>query len=929
MPNFPKLSGDLPEVLNPFNLRHYSLLAYWVYCRPTVFASYLYHAAPEVYQAKGLSKFLKTWRIPAYRNIYFMLPLALAFTLLWVGLAILLYKTITVQHNIGWVNRIAIAPNGQIAITASGDRALKVNVPAADSTLRVWDLRWGGHLHTLEGHQHSVTDVAITPDGKKAVSSSRDRTLKVWDIQQGVQLQHLGDHEDWVSSVALTPDGQRAISASGDKTLKIWDINTGKALNTLKGHTAPVLSVVVTPDGQRAISAGDDRTLKVWDITQARELYTLKGHTGGVTKIALAPNGQQVISASLDSTLKVWDIQQGRELYTLVGHKNSVTDVAVTPDGKQVVSASADRTLKIWDLAQGTLLNTLEGHKGWVTSLAITPDSQQVVSASSDHTVKVWDLRQAKALHTLKAHQTWVTAIAVLPNSPRLISGSFEGIPKLWSLQRGTQQPMLGFIGKIISLNLSFAVSLTLAVMLVAISIALLLASGLIAFGIAGDIAASTLIGFAGSMAFCLAFLMAERIAADPVLEEVYGAKNISIGLTVIFGIVLGFLVGIAFALSSRKAVAPFASVIFILVIGIIVGLIVACVVTESLSFKGRLLPGIRTVIAVSITFNWVVACGALRLPLYPVQFFMALFGRLRDQSHPVLWDELLVLPVPKTQALLRAHLRTSEREGLRRLVDVARNPFQRVWAQRTLQSHFHNVPAPLHFLYYLLTDQEFNTYLAAPVSQLDWQLLPTTRQLLLGELAHQRVDFSSSGLNQVAENCVWALTWIFRRRKQTPLTRLANLLYQLTYSKRVEDKNFLLKTDENIYANLSQYPGGMEIANSFEAMGKFLNYAQLSDLAMAKNAVLRLSVDEVSIRPTVLTTLLRLGEMAVQVRAYESASTSIEQLATLAQMTSTLGQLDKYVLEQVIVPEQAILRRIIRQWQGLVSQAVVNIDLD
>jgi WD40 repeat protein len=94
-------------------------------------------------------------------------------------------------------------------------------------------------------------------------------------------------------TVAVTPDGRWAISASTDRTLKIWDIaplrdqgkagsNTGLTggdeLCTLTNYTEVVLAIAVTPDceaspessaggGWRIISASADCTLKVWDIS--------------------------------------------------------------------------------------------------------------------------------------------------------------------------------------------------------------------------------------------------------------------------------------------------------------------------------------------------------------------------------------------------------------------------------------------------------------------------------------------------------------------------------------------------------------------------------------------------------------------------------------------------------------------------------------
>ena len=923
MPNFPSYRGELPECLSPLKLRHYSLLAYWVYFRPTALHCYLYQASPDVYQVRGYRKFLRTLRVPAYRNIYLMLPIAIALLLVLVGLVVVLYTQATIQSNGAWVNAIAVTPDGQIAISATGDRALKVKVPSADSSLKVWNLKRRSQMHILNGHEEGVTAVATTPDSKWAVSASRDRTLKIWDLRRGTQLHNLKGHKDWLTSVVITPDGKRAISASADSTLKVWDLDQGKELHTLAGHTDIVWAVAVTPDGQRAVSASADQTLKIWDLEQGKELYTLPGHRAWVTSVALTPDGEQAVSASVDQTLKVWDIEQGTELYTLTGHSGWVTGVAISPDGLQAVSGSADKTLKVWDLEQGKALQTLTGHNGWVTSVALTPDGKFAVSASADQSLKVWDLQHSAALHTLTGHNSWVTAIATLPNTYRLLSASFDGYPKLWSLKRGKELPMTGVMFQGVGLNVGSSTVLTLAAISSTVTVALILAISVMVFGVAGSVLSSLVLSFVGSLIFGIAFLVAIRIGADPMLNAVYHAQSITTTVTVIFGIVFGLIGSVAFSLANRRALGVFASIVFILIIGVAVGIIVACVVTGAISFKGNLLPGIRATQAVSVVFNLLVALGALRIPFYPLELVLALYSRFRGKWHPVIWDELLVLPVPRTKALLQAHLRASELEGLHIVADVARNPFQRASTQQALHTHLHSVASPLHFLYHLLAYEDLNTYCVAPISKLDWQLLPTTRQVLVGELANQRVDCSSDGINQLAENLVWGLTGLGRNRKHSPLTRFAGMLYQLSYSKTVEAKDCNLSSYEKIYGSLTQYPGGKEVADSFDALATFLTYDKLSDLTVAGDVVSDLAPHETSIRPTLLTALTRCGEIGAEVLTYQASVTTVEQLSILARITNALDILDEYVVEQVVAPEQTILRRIIRQWRRLVSQTV------
>ena len=95
---------------------------------------------------------------------------------------------------------------------------------------------WNACLQTLEGHNDSVTSVALSADGQRLASGSGDKTVKVWDTATGACVQTLEGHDSLVASVAFSADGQRLASGSGDKTVKIWDAATGTCVQTLEGH---------------------------------------------------------------------------------------------------------------------------------------------------------------------------------------------------------------------------------------------------------------------------------------------------------------------------------------------------------------------------------------------------------------------------------------------------------------------------------------------------------------------------------------------------------------------------------------------------------------------------------------------------------------------------------------------------------------------
>ena len=79
--------------------------------------------------------------------------------------------------------------------------------------------------------------------------------LQIAAQASGQSLRTLQGHNSWVSGVAITSDGRRAVSASWAKTLRVWDLESGKELALLTADSATTCCAV-SLDG-RTIVAGD------------------------------------------------------------------------------------------------------------------------------------------------------------------------------------------------------------------------------------------------------------------------------------------------------------------------------------------------------------------------------------------------------------------------------------------------------------------------------------------------------------------------------------------------------------------------------------------------------------------------------------------------------------------------------------------------
>ena len=312
---------------------------------------------------------------------------------------------------------------------------------------------------------------------------------------------------------------------------------------------------------------------------------------------------------------------------------------------------------------------------------------------------------------------------------------------------------------------------------------------------------------------------------------------------------------------------------------------------------------------------------GAFRLMFYPLQWLLAVFSVGRETLHPLHWDELSVIPLPWTKWLLARKLGRDEQQGLWFLASVSRNHFRRAVAQAVLYRYLHNHKNPLNFLYHLLFNPVMNEYLLVPVTPQNWEQHISVRQVFLGELALRPVEATQ---HPRFHRAAWWLN--LKKRRQTTLTQFAGMLYDLLDERIIENDDFTLKSYSPIYSGLTTYPNGQEIALSYEAISSFLSYRQLSELPAAvkigEHLALSIFFHE-SIRPPVLMALTRLGRIGHEVAVYCSAANRQTQLAALARAAGELHEVNEYVITEVSVPEQYLLRRIVYQWEQFIIEAI------
>ncbi|MEL7039389.1 MAG: AAA family ATPase [Cyanobacteria bacterium J06592_8] len=323
---------------------------------------------------------------------------------------------------------------------------------------------------------------------------------------------------------------------------------------------------------------------------------------------------------------------------------------------------------------------------------------------------------------------------------------------------------------------------------------------------------------------------------------------------------------------------------------------------------------------------TFIIWIGTLRLiPLhigYLLYTILKVLPGLKLKSHPIAWDELIILPLPGTQKYLKNLLHQNRILGLLRLTQIARNPLLRPIAQRTLKEYLSQAEAFLPSLYRFLNAPVSQSYIFAPVDGNDWKQVPASKQLLLGELSSQWVNCTSEYTSYQVERFIYGITWLQRDHVRTSQTAFYHLIYDISYSTEIQAKSFKLSNYAPVYSAFENQLGGTEISQSFDVMAKFLSYTHISHLAEASKLTTNLPSIHEAIRPDVIDFLNRLKQLADDITIANQSNSLLIQQASLLRANSTLEGLHQSIRNQVVSPEFKLLQKIVKQWSHFVREA-------
>lgn len=287
----------------------------------------------------------------------------------------------------GEIGRIMGVERGARAIAFSPNGAL-LAVGQTTGGVSLFNVSTQGPVNALNGRGLSFTldaTCAFTPDGSRLLVAANRGAINVYEVSKDGQLKDAGEfpgHTRDVGCIAVSSDGRFALSGGKDHIARYWDIEERTEIASFPGFDGEIKACYLARTGRIGIVTDGSRLLELslGKKCEVKRERRLADSWASANSVAISPNGDYVAVGD-GSKLRIWDLDALRESPIIDSGEISWC-MTFTPDSTRLLTGGREK-VNVWDMRKRTLAYTQSvAESSYVKVLAASPDNQHAAVAT-------------------------------------------------------------------------------------------------------------------------------------------------------------------------------------------------------------------------------------------------------------------------------------------------------------------------------------------------------------------------------------------------------------------------------------------------------------------------------------------------------------------------------------------------------------------
>jgi len=353
--------------------------------------------------------------------------------------------SLAAERSIRWLRPSGEEALTEVAFSRNSQWAAHFSYSSDSGSVDLWDLReWrslGPRFQTLGRFRPYA--LALSDDARWCLYA--DSIGGVHRLGDAGEVWEGRAHRDVTIAelVAISADGRRALSACQHGRLVAWDIDADRHEVIWDESDNHVRALSLDAAGTSAVVAREDGSVTLLDLWPRREQTLWRLH-GQPTALARSADNTVVVAAAADGRIEVRSVESPEPAISIFATEEQPTSMAVPADARYVAVGTAKGTVEVWNVARGARsARYSRAHTYEVECITFSHDGARLVSADALH-IKEWALEvpeEAAGLTGCRAQgQVKVTA-----DGQRAVAVLEDGRLGVWNLRTGGLESALPY----------------------------------------------------------------------------------------------------------------------------------------------------------------------------------------------------------------------------------------------------------------------------------------------------------------------------------------------------------------------------------------------------------------------------------------------------------------------------------------------------